>query len=135
VFPFKNSFLCVEKINLSNATDISLKDWFSFTLNKQLVSEKPNFDYYFDFQYSDMYNYMIEFNKAADVSNIDAFTKSIHNAYFDLSSKLTKQNETTYLLSVMVKVKEPVIPVAEGQLLLDFASELDGLNNMTLKIK
>lgn len=134
-FPFKNSFTCSERINFSKATEIPLKDWFSFTFNNQLVPEKPNFDYYFDFEYTDIYNYMIEFNKAADVSNIDAFTKSIHNSYFDLSSKLTKQTETTYLLSVMVKVKEPLIKVADGELLLEFVNELSDLNNMTLKIK
>lgn len=134
-FPFKNSFLCSEKINFSNPNDISLKDWFSFTFKKELVSHAPNFDYYFDFQYTDIYNYMIEFNKPADISNIDEFTKSIHNTYFDLSSKLTKQTETAYLLSVMVKVKEPVLAQADGQLLLDFVNELDNLNNMTLKIK
>lgn len=134
VFPFKNSFTCSEKISFSNAHDIPLKNWFSFTFDKQLITEKPNFDYYFDFQYTDIYNYMLEFNKPVSVSNIDDFTRSIHNTYFDLSSKMTKQSETTYLLSVMVKVKEPLLATADGQLLIDFVKDLDALNNMTLKI-
>lgn len=135
IFPFKNSFVCTEKINFSKSSEIPLKNWFSFTFDKHLIPEKPNFDYYFDFQYTDIYNYMIEFNKASDISNIDDFTKSIHNSYFDLSSKLTKQTEATYLLSVMVKVKEPLLSEADGQLLLDFVSDLDALNNMTIKIR
>ena len=134
-FPFKNSFVCSEKIDFSNKNEISLKDWFSFTFNKKLISEKPNFDYYFDFEYTDIYNYMIEFNRPADITNIDAFSKSIHNSYFDVASKLTKQTETTYLLSVSIKVKEPVLAQADGQLLLDFVNDLDNINNMTIQIK
>lgn len=134
-FPFKNSFVCSEKIDFSNKNEISLKDWFSFTFNKKLISEKPNFDYYFDFEYTDIYNYMIEFNRPADITNIDAFSKSIHNSYFDVSSKLTKQTETSYLLSVSIKVKEQVLSQADGQLLLDFVNDLDNINNMTMQIK
>ena len=61
--------------------------------------------------------------------------KNIQNTYFELSSKLNKQSETTYLLSVMVKIKEPVLKQSDGQLLLDFANALDALNGMSLKLK
>jgi hypothetical protein len=135
VFPFKNSFSCTEKISFATANDIPLANWFSFTFNKKLIQQKPNFDYYFDFQYTDIYNYVLEFNKATVITNETDFNKSIQNTYFDLSSKLIKQSETTYLLSVMVKVKEPILLKEDGKLLIDFVEELDVLNHFAIKIK
>ena len=134
-FPFKNSFACTENISYPNASEIPMTNWFSFTISKHIIPEKSNFDYYFDFQYTDMYNYMLEFNKPTDILNSDDFIKSIENDYFELSSKLTKQSETTYLLNVVVKVKKPIMVKSDGQMLVDFANELDKLNSLTLKVK
>ncbi|MGZ4033318.1 MAG: hypothetical protein ACXVPU_01845 [Bacteroidia bacterium] len=134
-FPFKSSFTCSEKIEYSNALEVPLKNWFSFTFNKQLIPERPNFDFYFDFQYSDTYNYMIQFNKPAEILNVNDFIKSIHNTNFELSSSLIKQSETTYLLNIVVKVKDPILSKADGQMLVDLTNELEGLNNLSLIIK
>jgi hypothetical protein len=133
--PFKYTFNCSEKIGMTSKNEIPLKDWFSFTYDKKTIPEKPNFDYFVDFRYTDMYNYMFEFNRETEILNVNDFTRSISNNYFELSSKLLKQTETSYLLSVIVKVKQPVIPLNEGETLVDFASNLEQLNNLVLKLK
>ncbi len=135
LFPFKYNFNCTEKIDVQNSAEIPLQDWFSFTFNKKMIVEKPNFDYYFDFKYTDVYNYMLEFNKPTTILNADDFTKSINNKWFELSSQVIKQNENQYLLSVSVKVKESVLPQSNGQNLLDLVNSLDELNSLTLKLK
>jgi hypothetical protein len=134
-FPFKYSFNCTEKIALLSKSEIPLKDWFSFTYNKKIIPQRPNFDYYVDFKYTDTYSYMFEFNKPTEVINVNDFTKSINNKYFDLSSKLVKQTEAGYLLSVMLKVKQSVIPEIEGEVLLEIANSLDELNDLVIKLK
>lgn len=134
-FPYKHSFVCAEDIAFKSAAEIPLKDWFSFTLNSSNINEIPNFDYYFDFKYTDTYNYMFQFDKPVEVLNSADLTKSISNAYFELSSILTKQTETGYLLAVNVKVKQAVLLQKDGQLLLDLVKELDALNNAVIKIK
>jgi hypothetical protein len=134
-FPFKNSFAITENISITTPSDISLKDWFSFTLNNTLINEKPNFDYYFDFRYTDVYNYMLDFSKPTDILNLSDFTKSIQNNYFEISSTLTKQSDTIYLLSVMAKIKQSILPKEEGQLLVEFANNLEQLNKLSLKLK
>ncbi|HRG38531.1 MAG TPA: hypothetical protein PK289_08370, partial [Bacteroidia bacterium] len=112
-----------------------LKNWFSFTYNKNIITQKPNADYYVDFKYTDSYNYMFEFNKPIEISNIDAFSKNINNTYFDLSSKLVKQSDASYLLSVIIKVKKDVVPENDGQKLVELANNLEELNGMVLKLK
>lgn len=133
--PFKYTFNCSEKIPVVNKTEISLKDWFSFIYSKKLIPEKPNFDYYVDFRYTDMYNFMFEFNKATEILNGNDFIRAINNTYFELSSKLVKQTEASYLLSVIVKVKQPVIPVNETNTLMELCDNLEQLNNLILKFK
>lgn len=135
VFPFKYSFNCSEDISLINPSELSLKDWFSFVLNNSMIDQLPNFDFYVDFKYSDMYNYLLQFNRSVTIENISEFTKSINNKYFELNSNLVKQSESSYLLSLNVKVKQEVIPKEDGQLLLDLVKELDSLNKGILKLK
>ena len=134
-FPFKYTFNCSENIALSKNTEISLRDWFSFTYNRNMIPQKPGFDYYVDFRYTDMYNYLFEFSKPTDVINLNDFTKSINNPYVELTSKLVKQTENSYLLNVIVKVKQSVIPETDGETLVQLANNLDELNNLVLKFK
>jgi hypothetical protein len=83
----------------------------------------------------DVYNYAFEFNKAVTIVNPEDFTKSIKNNYFELSSSMVKQTETAYLLNVMVKIKEEVLPESKAQELIAFSHELDNLNHAVLKLK
>jgi hypothetical protein len=135
-FPFKYTFNCSEDIHLEKPLEIPLYNWFSFTFNKKMIEEGlPAFDYYFDFKYADVYNYQIQFDKPVTVDNAASFQKSLNNKYFEVTSHLVKQTESSYLLSVSVKVKQEVLPVKEGQLLLDFVNTLDELNNMVIQYK
>ncbi|MCW3086331.1 MAG: hypothetical protein JWP12_3697 [Bacteroidetes bacterium] len=134
-FPFKHSYNCSEDLALDGSSAIPLSNWFSFTLNTGMITQLPNFDYYVDFKYSDVYNYMLQFNKPVDVKNSADFKKSLNNAYFEVTSSLTKQSDTSYLLSVSVKIKQDAIPKADGQLLVDFVKELQGLNSASLQLQ
>lgn len=78
---------------------------------------------------------MFEFNKPVEILNGDDFTRSINNTYFELSSKLVKQKETAYLLTVSVKVKQAILPENEGDALLEFSNSLDELNNLSFKLQ
>jgi hypothetical protein len=135
VFPFKYTFNCSEDISLNNTKEISCKNWFSFTFNKENLNGKPTLDYYFDFRYSDVYNYFLQFDKAVMVENEADFKKNLNNKYFEIISNLVKQGDNSYLLSVTVKIKQEILPVADGQLLLDFVNELESLNNAVLRLK
>lgn len=135
VFPYKHSFAGFENIKYENDKEIPLKNWFSFTLNQTTTNTLPNFDYYFDFRYSDQYNFMFEFNKATEISNISDFNLLIQNDYYEVNSKMLKQSETNYLLSVSVKIKKESLPKENGQMLLDLASLLNGLNNKSIYIQ
>lgn len=134
-FPFKHSFNCSEDIILNTGNEIQLANWFSFPFNKSDINQLPNFDYYFDFRYSDIYNFLLQFNKPVDIINSTDYNKFLSNSYFEINSNLVKQNETSYLLSIIVKVKQDVLPKTEGQLLLDFVDELHKLNSGVLKLK
>lgn len=133
-FPFKYSFNCTEKITLQSKNEIPLKNWFSFTYNKNVIPKKPNSDYFTDFKYTDSYNYMFEFSKPIEIINLNDFLRSIHNSNFDLSSNMIKQTDTSYLLNINVKVKQILLPENEGQLLVQLATELDALNELVIKL-
>lgn len=133
-FPFKHSFSCSEDIILKGTNELPLVNWFSFTFDSS-IKDLPNYNYYFDFRYSDVYNYLLKFNKPVNIENISDLTKSLNNKYFEIISNLVKQDENTYLVSVQVKVKQAMLPKEDGQLLVDFVRELNLLNNVILKIK
>jgi hypothetical protein len=134
VFPFKHLFNCSEDIVMSSPKEISCHNWFAFTINKEMLNGPPAFDFYLDFRYSDIYNFLLQFDKAVSIENAEKFKKSINNKYFELNSNLVKQDESNYLLSVSVKIKQEILPVADGQLLLDFVKELDELNHAVIKL-
>lgn len=135
VFPFKHTYNCEESISLLNPSELNLKEWFSFLINGEEIIKKPNHDFYFDFQFTDTYNYLFEFDKPVEIVNMDDFAKKISNEYFEINSNLVKQEVNKYLLSVVIKVKQEVLPHKEAQKMIDFVSILDAINQLKLNYK
>jgi hypothetical protein len=134
-FPFKHTFGGEETIFLQKNSEISLLNWFSFVFSKKEIGSKPNHDYYMDFQFTDSYNYLFEFDKPCEIINSSSFTKKIINEYFELSSNLTKQESNKFLLSIIVKVKQDIIPKKDADKFMDFITALEDLNNLKLNYK
>ncbi len=132
-FPFRHVFGCAQKMNFKDTNKLSLKNWFSFVLSRKEIPQKPECDYYFDFDFSDAYTFSIDFNRPVEIKNKEAFTSKINNEYFELESGIFK-NQSTYLLSVKVAVKQSYIPLEKANLLMDLLEQLDELNNFTLDL-
>ena len=130
--PFKFVFDCHENILLKNKNEIDLTNWFSFVLNKFIIYEKPTHDFYFDFRFSDYYNYLFEFDRPVNISNIKDFNKELGDEYFEISSSL-KPQENSYLFSVIIKIKQKFIPKEEGDKLMEFVNKLEEINNLKIK--
>jgi hypothetical protein len=133
-FPFKCSFNCAATSVLP-ASVINLKDWFSFNFSIEDFQVAPDHDFYVDFQLTDSYNYLFEFDKAVEILNTVDLTKRLSNEYFEISSNLVKQENTKYLLSVIVKIKQDIIPEKNGYKLSEFVKLLDEINNFKLNYK
>ncbi|MBL7919647.1 MAG: hypothetical protein JNJ40_04990 [Bacteroidia bacterium] len=131
-FPFRYTFNCSEKITLADAKTLNLKNWFSFILSKKMIPEMPTHDYYLDFDFSDAYNFSLEFNKPAEILNVKDFERTIDNALFKLESKIIKNSDTNYLLKVEVVAKRSVVPLKQMALLQELLDELDKLDNFSL---
>jgi hypothetical protein len=134
-FPVSNQYHCTENIKIANKEIIDLHNWFSFTFKKEDYQELPTHDFYFDFQYTDVYHFMFELDKPAELINMEELTKNLNNDYFEVSSNLVKKDERNYLLNVSVKVKRNVIQKKDGQKLLDFVSLLNEINNFKIHLK
>lgn len=135
VFPFRTTYNCHLSLPLLNKSEINLNNWFSFFVTKNAFSKQPNHDYYIDFQYTDTYNYLFEFDKPVDVLNTEALTKKLSNEYFEIISFLNKQDASKYLFTVSIKCKKDVIPQNAKAMLTEFAAVLDELNNLKLNYK
>lgn len=133
-FPFRYNFSCQEQIALKDSTSFSLKNWFSFPLSKSTISEKPNLDYYFDFDFSDSYNFMLEFNRIVEVKNLLLFNKKIDNEFFNLESEIVKNSESAYLVKAKLIVKQRSVPVDKCELLMELLEDLEQLNNFKLEV-
>ncbi len=133
-FPFRYSFNCSGKIALPTNNSLQLKNWFSFVLSAKAIPEAPTHDYYFDFDFSDVYNFLLEFNSPTQIENAEAFTKKINNSYFELESGIIKNGETSYLLKVKLLLKQTSIPLKDIQQLMDLIAELEFLNTFSLKL-
>ncbi len=135
VFPFTQSYHGTEKINIPVKTKIDLHNWFSFTFKKEDYSKVPSHNFYVDFQYTDAYHFLFQFNKSVEITNLEKLTKNINNTYFEVSSILAKQENNSYLLSVTVKVKQNIISQKDGDKLIEFVNALDEINNFELQLK
>lgn len=133
-FPFRYTFNCSEKISLTNSKKLDLKNWFSFPINKIIIPETPTHDYFFDFDFSDSYNFLLDFNTPVQVKNKEEFIKGINNNYFELESDIIKNTESSYLLKVKLVVKQNKIPLSEINLLTTLINDLESLNNFSLLI-
>lgn len=133
-FPFRYSFNCSENISLDNSHQLSLRNWFSFTLNSQNIPTIPTHDYYFDFDYSDAYNFMIDFGNPVTIKNAEAFKRTISNDYFELESEIVKSSDSTYLIKVKFQVKQIGIRLKDMQLLMDIIKELESINNFVVEV-
>ncbi len=134
-FPFRYTFNCSEKIDLKNPEQLDLKNWFSFTLSKSSLPELPNHDYYFDFDFSDLYNFSLEFGKPILIQNLSDFKRTISNAYFELESEIVKNSDSNYLVKVKLLVKTLKVPVQDVGMLMEIIEELDRINNFKLLFK
>ncbi|MGZ3883244.1 MAG: hypothetical protein ACXVPQ_00705 [Bacteroidia bacterium] len=134
-FPFKHSYACNEQIAMGSRTTVDLTNWFSFPWSREQFPKTPNHDFFMDFPCTDVYNYLFEFDKPAEITNPEDFSKKLSNDYFEVSSSLVKQEDAKYLLNITVKVKQVVIPQRDGTKLVEFAEMLDQINNFKLQLK
>ena len=132
-YPFRVNLMCTERLSIPKAKPMSLSEWFSFPLSEKLIPEKPNHDYYFDFEFSDTYHYLISFTKPCRILNIDEFNSRMSNEYFDLTSGLTENPNGTYLWSVSLVCKQDKILLKDMNLLMVLVKELDRLNHLQLQ--
>jgi hypothetical protein len=133
-YPFKHVFNCAVTIPLKDPNAISLNQWFSFNFNKDLIPEKPSHDFYFDFEYSDVYNFVLKFDNTVTLKNAEEFSQTIENDYFDLSSSI-KAQENSYLLTVIARVKNKVLPKEDAGKLMEFVKALDKISEFKLLYK
>lgn len=134
-YPFRYSFNCATNLKFNDSLKIQLTNWFSFVLDKSTITETPNQDYYFDFAFSDTYNFLLNFNKPVSISNINDFTKKISNNYFELESGIVQNEGNSYLLKLNLQVKKNYIPYTEISLLTAFIEELEKINNFKLELR
>lgn len=133
-YPFRYNFNCSEKLKLQRTDTLGLHNWFSFTLNKALIYRAPEHDYYFDFEFSDYYNYQISLSPKYTLGNTEGFTRNISNDFFDLESSITTADTGTYLLKVKFVVKQESIPVTKSQMLMQLLEELERISNYKLAL-
>ncbi len=133
-FPFKASYNCTEQLSTSKDT-VNLANWFSFLYQKENFSEAITHDYYLDFTFTDIYNYLFEFNKPVTVENINEFNNSLRNDFFEIHSTLIAQENNKYLLSITTKAKQYVLPLNKADLLKEYVTLLHKINNLKLILK
>ncbi len=131
-FPFKSSYNCSENIKISKGY-IDLKDWFSFVLAKENFQEKVTQSYFLDFTFTDIYNFLFEFNKPTEISNMDDFNKKINNEYFEVNSTIHKQENNKYLLNISTKAKQYILPEERADYLTEYLTLLSQINSLKLK--
>jgi hypothetical protein len=134
-FPFRYAFACNSEIKLPGQKEVSLQDWFSFLFSKRQFPFAPAHDFYFDFTFSDSYNFLLNFDRPVEIKNIADFKSGISNDWFELNSEIMKDTETSYLVRVKLVVKQAVLPVSESQRLVELVQALNKINSFSLELK
>jgi hypothetical protein len=133
-YPFRYNFNSTSQIGLPGDKHIRMKNWFSFIISSVSLPERPEHDYFFDFDFSDGYNFLLNFKEAVEIVNLSAFEKKINNAYFELESKIVQNFAHSYLVQVKLLVKQRRIPRQDADLLMALVKELDTINNFSLEL-
>lgn len=131
-YPFKAIYNCTADFLISKES-IDLTNWFSFLYLKENFAKPIKQDYYFDFTNTDNYDYLFEFDKPIEIKNLNDFDKSFSNDYFELNSKLIKQEGNNYLLHVSSKVKQSILPKKDGHYLIEYIELLNQLNHLKIQ--
>ena len=134
VYPFQYNFKASEKIRMFDSSSLSIQNWFSFPLNMSAFKQFCNNDYFFDFDFSDTYNYLFSFNRATEILNKSEFETHLENEYYTLTSEIKQNSTTNYQLLVTLQVQKPSIPKRDLDYLLILLQRLDSLNNITFKL-
>lgn len=132
IFPFKTSYNCSFKIKATKDS-LNLTNWFSFILKKENFSKPLTNNYYFDFTYTDTYNFMFEFNRPISIINIEDFENQLTNDFFEINSKIIPQGNNKYLLSLTTKAKQYMLPKEKANLLTEYLEQLNKFNLLKLK--
>jgi len=133
-YPFRYNFNCTEKLSLPSDKHLRLNNWFSFPFSTSDFPVKPEHDYYFDFDFSDSYNVLLNFKERVELKNSASFTRKINNEFFELESVIIPISETSHLVKVKLVVKKKSIPVESADLLMDLVNQLDLLNDFSLEL-
>ncbi|MGZ3898966.1 MAG: hypothetical protein ACXVNQ_01470 [Bacteroidia bacterium] len=131
-YPFRFVFDCSENIALAKSNQADLSNWFSFFIDKSLIYEEPTHDFYFDFPFTDIYNFVFKASTPVNLAKISKQLNSIDNDYFQIDHTLRKQ-EDDYVFSLTVKVKKRVLPKSESKKLIEFVNELEEINNLKIQ--
>ncbi|MES2761247.1 MAG: hypothetical protein V4677_03530 [Bacteroidota bacterium] len=131
-FPFKSSYMCSENIRTSKA-QLDLTNWFSFIFDKGNFKDPVTQNYFLDFTFTDTYNFLFEFNKPTEISNMDDFNKKLSNDFFEVSSIINKQENNKYLLTVSTKAKQYLLPEEKSEYLTEYLNLLSEINSLKLK--
>ncbi len=122
-------------VTLESRSEISLKDWFAFTLPYKEINTEPHHDFYFDFENTDAYNLQLNFSKPTEILNTVDLTKSLTNETFDFTSSINMLSETSYLLKVELKIKNRKLKKENAKDLTELAKAIADINSFVLKIK
>jgi hypothetical protein len=133
-FPFRHVFECSATCKLENSSELNLSDWFSFLLSGKTIPEKPTHNYYFDFPFTDTYNFTIKSSKKMSVVNAEDFTENTDNDYFEVRSTL-EHKDGNIIFSLTFKVKKQFIPKEDAGELMTVINKLDAFNHKVMRIK
>ncbi len=112
---------------------LELTDWFSFLLSPVTLPTKPSHDYFIDFEFTDVYNFVLEFDRPVEITNAGDFSHKIDDDFFALESRISQDTERSWRVHVNFAVKERHIPMDKMEQLMDVVKALDALNRFKLQ--
>jgi hypothetical protein len=133
-FPYRHVFECSAVCKMENANELNLSGWFSFLFSEKTIPEKPTHNYYFDFPFTDTYNFTIKSTKKISAVNPEDFAADIDNDYFEMKSSVENKNGNI-VLSLSFKVKKQSVPKNDADELMKIISKLDAFNRKVMRIK
>ncbi|MGE0568173.1 MAG: hypothetical protein AB7O73_09505 [Bacteroidia bacterium] len=133
-YPFRANYVGATSIKLDSKEVLTLDNWFSFPLDIDGLTIKPNHDYYIDFESTDAYNFVLKFDSPTKIINSNEFKKSIDTDNFSFSSDIVTQNESTYLLKIELKIKKREIKMDKINEFIELVDLLRKYGNIKLQL-
>jgi hypothetical protein len=113
---------------------LKFENWFN-NITDDFHAENRCLEYYPDFQSQDIHRYLLHFDHAVEIKNLDSLTKKLNNSFTEYGINASQPGPYDVLIECSYIVKPVSVPAKNAKDVESAFEMIHALNNYNLKIR